>query len=63
MADIHFRKKLLYDDISRIKKEIEKNQEFINLFLKNNNELQTQIENRNEEIRILQIENEASTDY
>lgn len=48
-----FRKKLLFDDIDRLKKELEKNQEFINLFLKNNNELLKQIENRFGEIEII----------
>ena len=64
MGNKVFRKKILHDDIDRLKKELEKNQEFINLFLKNNNELLKQIENRFEEIEIiLQQENKLSANY
>ena len=59
MSNKVFRKKLLFDDIDRLKKELEKNQEFVNLFLKNNNELLKQIEDRFAEIAIiLQQDNE-----
>jgi len=39
MQDLNFRKKLIWKEIEKIKSDLEKNQEFIALFQKNNNKL------------------------
>ncbi len=46
MEDLSFRRKLVLNEIERIKSEIGKNQEFIMLFQKQNNELMGSIENQ-----------------
>lgn len=53
MEDLYFRKKLIWAEIERLKHDIEKNQEFINLFQKQNNNLLKQIEQQFKEIEIV----------
>jgi len=53
MENLYFRKKLIWAEIQRLKHELEKNQEFINLFQKQNNDLLKQIEKQFKEIEIV----------
>ena len=53
MENLYFRKKLIWAEIERLKYELEKNQEFINLFQKQNNDLLKQIEKQFKEIEIV----------
>ncbi len=48
-----FRKKLLIEDIDRLKKERATNQEFIRLFLENNVELGKQIKSKTGQLKYL----------
>lgn len=53
MENLYFRKKLIWAEIERLKNELEKNQEFINLFQKQNNDLLKQIEKQFKEIEVV----------
>jgi len=53
MENLYFRKKLIWAEIERLKYELEKNQEFINLFQKQNNDLLKQIEKQFKEIEVV----------
>ena len=53
MEDPIFRKRLLLSEINRLKVDLKKNQEFINLFQRQNNSLLKQIEEHFTEIELL----------
>ena len=53
MEDLHFRKKLIWSQIEHLKSELKKNQEFINLFQKNNNDLLKAVEKQFKELEII----------
>jgi predicted RNase H-like nuclease (RuvC/YqgF family) len=54
MEDPIFRKRLLLSEINRLKVDLKKNQEFINLFQRQNNSLLKQIEEHFTEIELLE---------
>lgn len=53
MEDLYFRKKLIWNEIERLKSELKKNQEFINLFQKQNNDLMKSVEMQFKELEII----------
>ena len=53
MEDLYFRKKLIWNEIERLKSELRKNQEFINLFQKQNNDLLKAVENQFKELEVI----------
>ena len=61
MEDLYFRKKLIWNEIERLKSELKKNQEFINLFQKQNNDLMKSVEKQFKELEVIDdklLENE-----